>query len=262
MDLGLVGKRVLVTGSHRGTGQIIAKQFAAEGAQVILHGMTQDQIAQARAEVSIADAVWGDISTSQGTQEVLDQLQALGHDLDILVNNYGTAAPGEWGQLSTEKWITIYQHNVLSASRLIDALLPQIKASKQGRIINLGTIGSTRPNAKMPHYYAAKAALANLTVSLAKALAGYNSTVNLVSPGLIRTPEVESQYVRIAQKKGWGETFQEAEQQITANYFANPLERIATREEVADVVLFLASARASFVNGQNIRVDGGAVDIV
>ena len=261
MDLGLVGKRVLVTGSHRGTGQIIAKQFAAEGAQVILHGMTQDQIAQARAEVSIADAVWGDISTSQGTQEVLDQLQALGHDLDILVNNYGTAAPGEWGQLSTEKWITIYQHNVLSASRLIEALLPQIKASKQGRIINLGTIGSTRPNAKMPHYYA-KGALANLTVSLAKALAGYNSTVNLVSPGLIRTPEVESQYARIAQKKGWGETFQEAEQQITANYFANPLKRIATREEVADVVLFLASARASFVNGQNIRVDGGAVDIV
>ncbi len=262
MDLGLTGKRVLVTGSHRGTGQIIAKQFSAEGAEVILHGLSKDQIAQAQVAVNSTAAVWGDISTLEGTQEVINQLNALGTGLDILVNNYGTAAPGEWGQLDTEKWIEIYQHNVLSASRLIDALLPQITASEQGRIINLGTIGSTRPNAKMPHYYAAKGALANLTVSLAKALTGHNTTVNLVSPGLIRTPEVEAQYLRIAEKKGWGKTFEKAEQQITANYFANPLERIATREEVADVVVFLASAKASFVNGQNIRVDGGAVDIV
>lgn len=262
MDLGLMGKRVLVTGSHRGTGQIIAKQFSAEGAEVILHGLSEDQIAQARFEADSTAAVWGDISTAEGSQQVINQLNTLGLGLDILVNNYGTAAPGEWGQLDSSEWIDTYQHNVLSASRLIDALLPQIKASEQGRIINLGTIGSTRPNAKMPHYYAAKGALANLTVSLAKALAGHNTTVNLVSPGLIRTPEVEAQYLRIAEKKGWGKTFQEAEPQITAQYFANPLARIATREEVADVVVFLASARASFVNGQNIRVDGGAVDIV
>ena len=130
------------------------------------------------------------------------------------------------------------------------------------RIINLGTIGSTRPNSVMPHYYSAKGALATLTVSLAKELGPRGITVNLVSPGLIRTPEVEAQYLKHALESGWGNDFDAAEAKITEAFFPNPLNRIATREEVADVVLFLASARASFVNGQNIRVDGGAVDIV
>ena len=122
MDLGLMGKRVLVTGSHRGTGQIIAKQFSAEGAEVILHGLSEDQIAQARFEADSTAAVWGDISTAEGSQQVINQLNTLGLGLDILVNNYGTAAPGEWGQLDSSEWIDTYQHNVLSASRLIDAL--------------------------------------------------------------------------------------------------------------------------------------------
>ena len=87
-------------------------------------------------------------------------------------------------------------------------------------------------------------------------------TVNLVSPGLIRTPEVESSYLERAKKEGWGDSFQAAEAKITENYFPNPLGRIATRREVSNVVLFLSSELASFVNGQNIRVDGGAVDYV
>ena len=114
----------------------------------------------------------------------------------------------------------------------------------------------------MPHYYSAKGALATLTVSLAKELGPRGITVNLVSPGLIRTPEVEAQYLKQAKDAGWGNDFETAEEKITEKFFPNPLKRIATRQEVADVILFLASARASFVNGQNIRVDGGAVDIV
>jgi NAD(P)-dependent dehydrogenase (short-subunit alcohol dehydrogenase family) len=87
-------------------------------------------------------------------------------------------------------------------------------------------------------------------------------TVNLVSPGLIRTPEVEAGYLERARKEGWGDTFDEAETKIAEKYFPNPLGRIATREEVAQVVTFLASGSASFINGQNLRVDGGAVDYV
>ena len=136
------------------------------------------------------------------------------------------------------------------------------KMQKGGRVINLGTVGSTRPNSVMPHYYAAKGALATLTVNLSKELGPNGITVNLVSPGLIRTPEVESHYLTRALESGWGDDFETAEEKITEEFFPNPLKRIATREEVADLVLFLASARAFFINGQNIRVDGGAVDIV
>jgi 3-oxoacyl-[acyl-carrier protein] reductase len=114
----------------------------------------------------------------------------------------------------------------------------------------------------MPHYYAAKGALANFTVSLAKTLKGTGITVNLVSPGLIRTAEVEARFTETARKRGWGETFEEAESKLTEAYFDNPMERFATREDVAAAVIFLASAQAGFINAQNIRVDGGALDIV
>ena len=112
----------------------------------------------------------------------------------------------------------------------------------------------------MPHYYAAKGALATLTVSLSKEVGHRGITANLISPGLIRTPEVESTYMQKAKTEGWGDSFEEAEYMITKNYFPNPLGRIATRREVSNVVLFLSSEQASFVNGQKIRVDGGSVD--
>ncbi len=135
-------------------------------------------------------------------------------------------------------------------------------ANGWGRIVNLGTIGSTQPNARMPAYYAAKGALANLTVSLAKELAGSGVTANLVSPGLIRTAEVEAQYRTIARRKGWGDKWEEIEAAIQREGGATPVGRMATRQEVADVVAFLASPRAAMIDGHNIRIDGGGLGAV
>ena len=256
MNLELKNKNVLVTGSNRGTGKIIAESFVREGANVFYHhmqepteGLTEDGI-----------HTWGDITTDAGADQVLHQVKGEVDQLDILVNNYGKATRGKWQSATIDDWINIYETNTLSIVRMIQRFSLDMPAGS--RIINLGTIGSTRPNSVMPHYYSAKGALATLTVSLAKELGPRGITVNLVSPGLIRTPEVEAQYLKHALESGWGNDFDAAEAKITEAFFPNPLNRIATREEVADVVLFLASARASFVNGQNIRVDGGAVDIV
>ena len=258
MELQLKDKTVLVSGAHRGTGQIIAARFAAEGAQVLLHGFTDEQAAAACGEID-AEPVHGDILTDAGADALVEQCQIGGRIVDILVNNYGTADAGTWATSDTDAWIDAYQKNVLSAQRLIQRLTPGMRERGWGRVINLGTVGSTRPNARMPHYYSAKGALATMTVSLAKELGGTGITVNLVSPGLIRTPEVEAAYLERGRRKGWGETWDEIEPRVAADV---PIGRIVRREEVADLVLFLASPLSDAIHGQNIRIDGGALDVV
>lgn len=260
MDLQLKNKNVLVTGSNRGTGQVIAEIFLDEGARVFVHSLVEGESDKVIDASQSSHAIWGDITTDEGADRVLAQFQSDYTELDILVNNYGQADRGNWNSASIDDWISVYEKNTLSIVRMVQRFTPLMSAG--ARIINLGTIGSTRPNKAMPHYYASKGALATLNVSLAKELGPRGITVNLVSPGLIRTAEVEAAYLDRAREKGWGDTFDEAERLITEHYFPNPLGRIATRQEVANVVVFLASGQASFVNGQNIRVDGGAVDFV
>ncbi|MFT5692424.1 MAG: 3-oxoacyl-[acyl-carrier protein] reductase [Oceanicoccus sp.] len=262
MDFELNNKIALVTGSNRGTGEVIAQALAREGATVIFHSNEEDAAADAAAKVERAYGVWGDITNDQGAQQVIAQVEKAVGSVDILVNNYGTTSRGTWSKSTTEDWLDIYQKNVLSATRMIQAIVPGMKEKGWGRIIQLGTIGSHRPNAVMPHYYAAKGALATMSVSLANELTHTGITVNTVSPGLIRTPELEVGFRKRAIREGWGDSWSEIESKIVELDFPNPCGRIAEREEVADLVVFLSSNRASFFNGQNIRIDGGAVNYV
>lgn len=254
MDLQLSGRRVLVTGSYRGTGLIIAQQFIREGARVYVHGLARGQAAAAVNEIGGGEPVTGDIACEAGCEALFRELAD--NCPDILINNYGTAAAGTWATGSAE-WLDSYQKNVLSAQRLIRQFLPTMRDREWGRIINLGTIGSTRPNARMPHYYSAKGALATMTISLAKEVAGTGIRVNLVSPGMILTPEVRDAYLKSARQKGWGDTWEEIEPRIAQDI---PIRRIVRRKEVADLVTFLASPLADGIHGQNIRIDGGALD--
>lgn len=255
MDLRLGGRTALVTGSSRGTGLVIARRLAEEGARVLVHGLEPGQAERAVQELGAGVPVTGDITTDAGAAALLDQCRA--ETIDILVNNYGTADAGSWEAADTEDWLSAYQKNVLSAQRLIRALLPPLRTRPFARIINLGTVGSTRPNARMPHYYAAKGALATMTISLAREVAGSSIRVNLVSPGLILTPEVEAGWLARGRANGWGDTWEAIEPHVAADI---PIRRIARREEVADLVAFLASPLADAIHGQNIRIDGGALE--
>lgn len=257
MQLKLEGSTALVTGSYRGTGQIIARALLDEGVHVWVHGLQPGQAEDAVATLGRGVPVTGDIRTEAGTAELIDALQ--GSCPDILINNYGAAERGSWETSSSADWIDSYQVNLLSASRLISHFLPALRSKQRGRIINLGTVGSTRPNAANPQYYAAKGALATMTTSLAKAVAGTSIRVNLVSPGLILTPEVQAAYLKSGTKRGWGSTWEEVEAHLAEDI---PIGRLVTREEVAALVVFLASPLADGIHGQNIRVDGGALGVL
>lgn len=255
MDLALSGRTALVSGSHRGTGMIIARRLAQEGASVLVHGLEPGQAEAAVDTLGCGVPVTGDITDDAGAAALFHGCRD--HRIDILINNYGTADRGSWAGSDTAAWIDAYQKNVLSTQRLVRHCLPPMVEAGWGRIINLGTVGSTRPAARMPHYYAAKGALATATMSLARETAGTGVRVNLVSPGMILTPEVEAAYLERGRREGWGETWAEVEPRVAADL---PIRRIVRREEVADLVAFLASPLADAIHGQNIRIDGGALD--
>lgn len=264
MKLGLEGRRVLVTGSHRGTGQATAAAFAEEGARVFVHGFESgqaDDVAHSLVQAGFdAHAVTGDITTDAGVDTVASALAPVG--VDVLVNNYGVAESGRWDDAGVDHWVQMYERNVLSGVRLAKRCAPAMRERGWGRVIFVGTVGSVRPRAVMPGYYAAKAALPAVVLSLAKELAGSGVTVNCVSPGVLRTAEVEAYFRARAAKKGWGEDWSEIERRAVAESVGagSAASRLGIPSEVADAVVFLASERAAYINAVDLRVDGGAAD--
>ena len=257
MELGLAGKVALVTGSYRGTGAGIAEALAGEGATVLVHGFEVGQpepvADRLRSLGHDARPLVGELFDDEGAEALAHEALAVAGRVDVLVNNYGVAERGRWFDDSTDDWIAIYQKNVLSGVRLVRACVPGMREQGWGRILWLGTVGALRPNARMPHYYASKAVLPTICVSLAKELSETGITVNLVSPGLIATAEVKEQMARrSADSKGAGGW--------AAGLLDNPIGRMAEIEEVASLVAYLASERSGAINGTNIRIDGGASD--
>lgn len=262
----LDGKRALVTGSSKGIGDAIAHRLAAEGVTVGVHGQHVDETegvaASIRAGGGSATAVTGDLGTDEGAKDVATKAVAALGGIDILVNNVGILTWATWADVTSAQWAELHNVNVLSAVRMIREIVPVMRTTGWGRVVQISSAEASDPFAMFPHYAATKAALVNLTVSLAKDLNRTGVTANTVTPGIIRTAGVEAFYRQMATARGWGDTWEEIEQHALHEILDNPIGRFGLPEEVADTVVFICSPRAGYITGADIRVDGGSTGSV
>jgi NAD(P)-dependent dehydrogenase (short-subunit alcohol dehydrogenase family) len=261
VDLQLDGKRALVTGSTSGIGRAVATTLASEGAVVAIHGRDRKRAGQAAAAITggggKAVVALGDLSRDDGREAVVSGIDSELGGIDILVNNVGGSTNDGWPAAEPADWAAMLNLNVVSAVRLIGAFTPGMRARNWGRVIQIGSAASANPPPSMAGYGAAKAALVNLTVSLAKDLSGSGVTANIVSPGPTLTEGWREFALNFARSQGMGEDFEAARSALMSGPLANPSGRLAEPGEVAALVALVASPLAASINGANLRIDGG-----
>jgi NAD(P)-dependent dehydrogenase (short-subunit alcohol dehydrogenase family) len=257
VELGLNGRVALVTGGSKGIGRACAAGLAAEGCRLALCARGAEGLERAAAELQAKGAevltVAADLTEADAARRVVAAAIGRFGRLDILVNNAGAIRGGDFLTTPAEQWADDWRLKVLGYVRMAQAVLPHMRARRWGRIINV--IGAAARN-PTPTYMAggiANAGLINFTRALADLAARDQILVAAVSPGATATERWDSLVARQAQAQGRSPEDLRAEVER-----AQPLGRIGRPEDVADLVVFLASERASFLTGLSITVDGGA----
>ena len=256
MDLELVGKRVVVTGAGRGIGLAVTRGFVAEGAHVVAGSRTLTPELEELASGGSVTPVEVDLAAPDGPARLV---AATGDRLDVLVNNVGSAParPAGFTQVTDEQWARTWNLNVMTAVRATRAALPVMLASGGGAITNIGSVNARLADPMVIDYSAAKAALVNLAKSLSKEFGGRGVRVNTVDPGPVATDLWLGRggvAARLSQASGHS-----AEQIAQSAVAGTATGRFTTPEEVAGLLVLLASDRAANVTGAGLTVDGGLV---
>jgi len=257
MELGLKGRTVLVTGGSKGIGRATARAMAAEGARVMICSRSAPALEEAAGAIrretgQAVEIVAADLSRLEGVESAAAAaIQRLGR-LDVLVNNAGAIKGGEFLAIPDDEWMTGWSLKLLGYIRMARAVLPQMRTQGGGRIVNVVGMAARNPATTYMMGGAANAALINFTKALADLGAPSNILVTAVSPGPVKTDRWDS--LQRQQAAAAGKDLETFVKEQNRNL---PLGRIALPEEVADLVCFLASDRASFLTGIAITVDGG-----
>jgi NAD(P)-dependent dehydrogenase (short-subunit alcohol dehydrogenase family) len=260
MDLELAGKTALVSGSTAGIGFAVAKELVQEGAHVFVNGRTAGRVQQAVEKLRSTtpkgnvEGIAADLGTAIGTSILFTQLPTV----DILVNNLGIFEPKKFSEITDPDWMRFFEVNVLSGVRLSRQYLPDMVRRKWGRIIFMSSESALQIPVEMIHYGMTKTAQLAIARGLAESVAGTGVTVNSVLPGPTRSEGVGGFVEDMArhQKVSVGQIEKEFFDRVRPSSL---LKRFATVEEVAAMVVYVASARSSATNGAALRVDGGVV---
>jgi 3-oxoacyl-[acyl-carrier protein] reductase len=266
VELGLDDRACLVTGSTGGIGLAVAVRLALAGARVAVCGRDAGRLEHALEAVVTAGAadaiaIEVDLADPDGAGLAVARTVDRFGCLDVLVNNVGQASLGRWDQLGDAAWDASWNLNVMSYLRASRAALPHLKASDQARIVNVASTAGKRPSIGMPDYSVTKAAVLSLSRLLADSHAADEILVNAVCPGPSLTPAwlVDG---GLADQHVASGAVPDREGALVRAGKGRPLGRMAEPGEIADVIVFLCSQRASYVTGAAWGVDGGTVPVI
>jgi 3-oxoacyl-[acyl-carrier protein] reductase len=250
MDLGLHGRRALVTAASKGLGRACAEALIGEGARVVISSRNQDAIETTGREIGAHLAVIADVSKEADVEVLVGTAARELGGLDILVVNAGGPPPGTFQSTSLEAWEDGVQLTLMSAVRLVKAALPHLKRSDQGRIVFITSISVRQPIPNLVISNALRGGVTGLAKTLARELAGDGITVNCLAPDAILTDRLAD----IARAQGV-----DPEERLKQAAAAAPMKRLGTTAEFGAACAFLCSRQAGYVTGQTLGIDGGSL---
>jgi 3-oxoacyl-[acyl-carrier protein] reductase len=259
MDLGLQGKVCVVTGASKGIGLATGRRLCAEGASVLFVARGEDDLVRAANECG-AEYLAADVTDPDADERIVATCAEQMGGIDVLVNNAGTSFARPLGELTDTDWQGQWELHVMGPMRLMRAAAPRMAARGGGRIVNVCSSAGKRPSLTNAAYSVTKAAQLSLSRVFANAYAAQGVLVNAVAPGPAATPLWIAEGGMADQTgEAKGVSPEEAMDLHARNV---PLGRFATPEEIADVIVFLCSERASTVTGAAWSADGGAVPVI
>jgi NAD(P)-dependent dehydrogenase (short-subunit alcohol dehydrogenase family) len=260
MNIDLTGRKAVVTGSTAGIGRAIAEGLARAGAAVVINGRSEERVAAALRDLrklfptAEFTGVTADLATAEGAADLF----ARAPDADILVNNVGTGRPKPFFDIADSEWIDLFNLNVMSGVRAARHYVPNMTKRGWGRVVFISSESALAIPKDMIDYAMTKTAQLAIARGLAEVVGGTGVTVNSVLPGPTNS-EIMDGWMKAAAKEQ-GISREEAEQQFLKTLRPTTLlNRFATTQEVANLVIYVCSEQASATTGTSLRVDGGVV---